>query len=111
MLGGASEPDARQRGIVAAIIGAKAKLDHTVDHKVEKAAAEKKKNTTITAGAFDHQVSRKMGSFFDATFLPVIKKLIEDGLSYDEVKRRVNIPAKRGVKVTADQFEERVGNR
>jgi hypothetical protein len=51
------DAEARQRGIVAAIMGAKAKSGHTVDHHAEKTAAEKKKKTTITAEAFDHQVA------------------------------------------------------
>jgi hypothetical protein len=40
---GASDAEAKERGIVAAIMGAKAKAGHTVDHKADKTAAEKKK--------------------------------------------------------------------
>jgi hypothetical protein len=33
-----------------------------------------------------------MGKFFEDVFLPSLKKLVEEGLSYDEVKRLVKIP-------------------
>jgi hypothetical protein len=109
LLDGASDSDARERGMVAAIMGAKAKLGHTVDHQSEKKAAEKKKKTTITAEAFNRQVADKMGDFFDKTFLPAIRKLVEEGLTYDEVKRRVKIPTTWGAKITAEEFVERLG--
>ena len=57
--------------MVAAIMGAKAKLGHTggshKDYKADKEAAEKKKKTTITAESFDQQVADKMGEFFEKT--------------------------------------------
>ena len=103
--------EAKQRGIVAAIMGAKAKLGHTSgsqkDHQTEKTAAEKKKKTTITAESFDHQVADKMGEFFDKTFLPVIKKMVKASMSYDEVKSRLKIPSTWGAKITGEQFKER----
>jgi hypothetical protein len=92
-------------------MGAKAKLGHTggsqKDHDTEKTAAEKKKKTTITAESFDHQVADKMGEFFDKTFLPVIKKMVEASMTYDEVKRRLKIPSTWGAKITGEQFKER----
>ena len=48
-----------------------------------------------------------MGEFFDDVFLPTMKKLVEAGLSYDEVKRLVKIPATWGAKITGEQFRER----
>src|SRR4051794_1028463 len=90
------DEEARERGMVAAVMGAKARLGHKGvspdDYKADKDAAEKKKKTTITAGLFDHQVADKMGGFFAAVFLPTMKRLVEAGLSYDEVKRLVKIP-------------------
>jgi hypothetical protein len=56
---------------------------------------------------FDGQVSDKMGAFFDATFLPEIKKLVKDGMTYDGVKRRVRIPPIWGAKITGGDFVER----
>ena len=107
------EDEAKQRGMVAAIMGAKARLghrggSHEDDYKADRAAAEKKKKTTITAESFDRQVAGKMGDFFDDVFLPTMKKLVESGLSYNEVKRLVRMPSTWGAKITGDQFRERV---
>jgi hypothetical protein len=48
LLDGTPANEAKERGIVAAIMGAKAKLAHTggsqEDHQTDKTAAEKKKN-------------------------------------------------------------------
>jgi hypothetical protein len=101
LLDGQAESEAKQRGMVAAIMGAKAKLGHTVgghhdEYKADKDAAEKKKKTTITAESFDKQVADKMGGFFDDVFLPTMKTLVEAGLSYEEVKRLLNIPSTWG---------------
>jgi hypothetical protein len=48
-----------------------------------------------------------MGEFFDDVFLPVMKKLIEAGLTYDGVKRAVKIPSTWGAKISGEQFRER----
>ncbi len=107
-----TDDEAKQRGMVAAIMGAQARLgirkEHHEEFQAQKEAAEKKKKTTITAESFDKQVAHKMGSFFDEVFLPMIKKLVETGKSYDEVKRLVRIPTTWGAKITGEQFEDRV---
>jgi hypothetical protein len=87
-------------------MGANAKSGHAVDHHVDKKSAEKKKKTTITAASVDHEVADKSGEFFEDTFLPAMKKLVEAGLSHAEVKRRVKIPATRGAKLSGQQFKE-----
>jgi hypothetical protein len=111
LLDGLPDDEAKQRGIVAAIMGAQARLgvrrQQTVDHQALKEAAEKKKKTTITAASFDHQVADKMGPFFTRVFLPTMKKLVRAGLSYDEVKRVVAIPSTWGAKISGAQFEQR----
>ena len=92
LLDGMDDDEAKQRGMVAAIMGAQARLgvrrEHHEEFQAQKEAAEKKRKTTITAESFDKQVADKMGEFFDDVFLPMVKKLIEAGLSYNEVKRR-----------------------
>lgn len=113
LLDGVPESEAKQRGMAAAIMGAKAKLGHTAgtskdDFKTQKEAAEKKKKTTITAESFDDQVAEKMGGFFEKVFLPAMKKLVEAGRSYDEVKKLVEIPTTWGTKISGEQFKERV---
>jgi hypothetical protein len=111
LLDGLPNDEAKQKGMVAAIMGAKAKLGgggHKDDFKAQKDAAEKKKKTTITAESFDKQVADKLGGFFGTVFLPAMKKLVEAGLSYDEMKRLVKIPATWGAKITGEKFRERV---
>jgi hypothetical protein len=108
LLGGMSESDVKERGIVAAIMGAEARLGHGGDHEAEKEAAEKKKGKTITAESFDWQVADKMGRFFEEAFLPALTRLAEAGLSYDVVKRTVKIPGTCGAKITDEQFRKRV---
>lgn len=112
LLDGLEDDEARERGMVAAVMGAKARMGHTGgthhdDYKADKQAAEKKKKTTITAESFEKQVAHKMGEFFDDVFLPTMKKLAEAGLSYDDVKRLVKIPSTWGAKITGEQFKER----
>jgi hypothetical protein len=100
LLNGMDDDDAEQRGMVAAIMGAQARLGIRKEHKEEfqaqKEAAEKKKKTTITAESFDKQVAHKMGEFFNEDFLPMMKKLVEAAKSYDEVKGLVKIPSTWG---------------
>ena len=113
LLDGLDEGGAKERGMVAAVMGAKARQGHTDgshedDHKSQKDAAEKKKKTTITAESFDHQVADKLGKFFEKTFLPTMKKLVKADLSYDEVKKLVKIPATWGAKISGETFQERV---
>ena len=111
---GLPDDEARERGMVAAVMGAKARMGHGGgthhhdDYKADKDAAETKKKTTITAESFDRQVADKMGEFFDDDFLPAMKTLVGSGLSYDEVKRLVKIPTTWGAKVRGEQFRERV---
>jgi hypothetical protein len=111
LLDGLDDDEAKQQGMVAAIMGAQARLgvrrEHHEEYLAQKEAAEKKKKTTITAESFDQQVADKMGEFFDGVFLPTMKKLIEAGLSYDEVKRAVKIPSTWGAKIRGEQFRKR----
>jgi len=112
LLDGMTDDQAKQRGMVAAIMGAQARLgvrkEHHEEFQDQKEAAKKRKKTTITAESFDKQVADKMGEFFNVIFLPTLKKLVEADLSYDEVKRLVKIPSTWGAKITGEQFEDRV---
>ena len=111
LLDGLGDDEAKERGMVAAVMGAKAKSGHgggaQDDHKARKDAAEKKKKTTITAESFDRQVADKMGGFFKKTFLPTMKKLVKAGLSNDEMPKLVKIPTTWGAKPDGDEFRER----
>src|ERR1700733_15862412 len=79
LLNGLDDDEAKQRGMVAAIMGAQARLgirkEHHEEFQAQKEAAEKKKKTTITAESFDKQVAQRMGGFFNDMFLPSMKKL------------------------------------
>jgi hypothetical protein len=114
LLDGMTDDEAKQRGMVAAIMGAQARMgirkEHHEEFQAQKEAAEKKKKTTITADSFDKQVAHKMGRFFDDMFLPNLKKLVEAGLSYDDVKRLVKVPSTWGAKINGEQFREQVVN-
>jgi hypothetical protein len=109
---GLDDDEAKQRGMVAAIMGAQARLgirkEHHEEFQAQKEAAEKKKKTTITAESFDKQVAHKMGKFFDEVFLPSLKKLVEARRSYEDVKRLVKIPGTWGAKISGEQLEDRV---
>jgi hypothetical protein len=111
LLDGYDDDQARQRGMVAAVMGAQARLgvrrEHHERYTSLKEAAERKKKTTITAESFDRQVAHKLGRFFDEVFLPVMKTFAKGGLGYDEVKRVVKIPALWGAKISGEQFKER----
>src|SRR5512135_3885248 len=84
---GLEDDEAKQRGLVAAIMGARARRgvrsEHPEEFQAQKEAAERKKKTTITAELFDQQVADTMGGFFDEVFLPTMKNMVEAGLSYD----------------------------
>ena len=112
LLDGMTDDEAKQRGMVVAIMGAQARLgirkEHHEEFQAQKEAAEKKKKTTITAESFDKQVAQRMGGFFNDMFLPSMKKLVEARRSYEDVKRLVKIPGTWGAKITGEQFEERV---
>jgi hypothetical protein len=108
---GLPEDQAKERGMVAAIMGAHSRLGlhtrHGDDFQASKEAAEKKKKTTITAQAFDRQVRDQLGGFFDETFLPLKTRLVQAGLSYEDVKRAVKIPSTWGAKLGGEPFRER----
>src|SRR3954447_3562289 len=65
LLDGLEDDEAKQRGMVGAIMGARARMgvrrDHHEEFQAQKEAAEKKKKTTITADSFDKQVAHKLG--------------------------------------------------
>ena len=96
LLDGHDDDQAKQRAMVAAIMGANARLgtrgEHLDDFSSLKDSAERKKKTTITAHSFDNQVALKMGRFFDEVFLPVLRTFANSGLTYEDIKNIVKIP-------------------
>ena len=109
---GLSEPEAKQRGIVAAVMGARARgvsrggPRAPADSRTSKQGAATKKQT-LTAATFDQQVASKLQPFYGSVFLPTMKQLVDAHLTYDQVKNILEIPPAIGAKITAKQFEER----
>jgi hypothetical protein len=117
LLSGMSADEAKVRGMVAAIMGAHARLGlppsghaHDEGFREEKDRAERKKRTSITAESFDRQIAAKLGGFFDEVFLPAMTKLAQAGLSYDEVKKAVGISSRWGAKISGDRFQEGISS-
>ena len=111
LLHGSPDDEAKQRGMAAAIMGAQARsgvrTEYHEEFQARNQAAEKKKMATIGPDSFDKQIVQKMAVFFDDEFLPNMRKLVEAGLSYDDVKRLVKIPTTWGAKITGEQFKQR----
>src|SRR5436309_3388719 len=84
---GLSEDEAKARGLDVAVRCAQ--IHKGVTRKSDQEPASKKKPSTLTAAAFDQRVASKMGPYFAKTFLPTVLRLVEAGLSYDDVKRAV----------------------
>ena len=109
---GLPEPEARQRGIVAAVMGARSRgLNRggprpPADSKASHPGAVTIKQT-LTAATFDEQVAAKMQPFYSSVFLPTMKKLVAARLTYDQVKEILKIPPAVGAKITAKEFAER----
>lgn len=105
-------PAAKQRGIVAAIMASRSRgvsrggPRAPVDPKASKPSA-KTRQQTLTDATFDKQVAARLQPFFDAVFLPTIKKLVEARLTYDQVKDVVKISPAVGAKITPKEFAER----
>jgi hypothetical protein len=110
------EEHAMQRGMVAACRGDHGglRLGWALDASARRISnpsrkqPRRRKKTTITAESFDRQAEHKIGDdFFGQVFLPLMKKLVEAHLSYEEVKRIVAIPSTWGAKISGEQFRER----
>lgn len=109
---GLPEPEAKQRGIVAAVMGARSRgvsrggPRAPADSKTSKQGAGTKKQT-LTAATFDQQVTSRLQPFYSSMFLPTMKKLVDFRLSYEQVKDILKISPAVGAKITSKQFEER----
>ena len=109
---GVPDPEARQRGIVAAVMGARSRgvsrggPRAPADSRTSKQGAATRKQT-LTAATFDEQVAAKLQPFYGSVFLPAIKQLVDARLTYEQVKDILKMPPAVGAKITAKQFEER----
>jgi hypothetical protein len=111
---GLTENASKERGITAAVMGARARgLSRAApggDSNLEplkSSEAQKAKKKTLTADLFDQQVALKLGPFFDELFLPTMKQLVATGLSYQKLKDVLEMPADVGAKMSAELFKQR----
>ena len=109
---GSTEEEAKIHGIVIAIIGYKARTGKEKPaYKFEVKGKEKGVAVThrnqekfVTTAEFD-KLMKKMGEkYYKAVFSPAIENLYDQGYSYDEVKKAVQIPSTIGAKVSLDKF-------
>ncbi len=109
---GFPDDEARERGIVAAVMGARGRgivrggrSPSSNSSKVKQAPGTRKK--TLSARTYDEQVKSKLQPFHDSVFLPTMKKLVAARLSYDQVKKLLEIPPTIGARITGDEFARR----
>ena len=112
--GGLSDREAKERGIVAAVMGARSRGIRRGGRNRSGSSSSKQeprtKKRVLTAETYDEQVRNKLQPFHDAVFLPTMKKLVDSGLSYNQVKKLVQIPSAIGAKITADEFTRRTAS-
>jgi hypothetical protein len=109
---GVSDREAKERGIIAAVMGARSRgvgrrsrSQPGGSSALNSATSPRKK--TLTAEAYDQEISGKLRPFYDSVFLPTMKKLVDAHLSYQQVKNVVEIPAAIGARITALEFSSR----
>ncbi|MFW9938540.1 MAG: hypothetical protein ACFFD5_12895 [Candidatus Thorarchaeota archaeon] len=109
---GHSEEEAKIHGIVIAVVGYQARLGKEPQkYKLEQKGKEKgvsvthrKKEKWITTADFDKIVNKIGNKYYQKVFSPAIENLYNQGYSYDEVKKAVDIPSKIGAKISLDKF-------
>ncbi len=109
---GHNEEESKIHGIVIAIVGYQARLGKkTQKYQVEQKGKEKgvslihrKKEKWVTTKDFDKIIKKIGPKYYKEIFSPVIQTLYDQGYSYDDVKKAVNIPSKIGAKITLDKF-------
>jgi hypothetical protein len=110
---GLTDNEAKERGITAAIMGARSRgltrgsAGGNGNHEPLKSTAPKAKKKTLTADLFDQQVGLKLDPFFNELLLPRMKQLVETGLSYQKLKEVLEMPSDVGAKMSAEAFEQR----
>lgn len=111
-LTGSSEAQAKEYGYMIAVMGARGKggrggypgKKSTGATTIKKAAP--KKASVFSAADYDGKIVAKMGAFYKQ-FLPAIEKLVKAGLSYDQVKAKIDFPKGRGTKMEGAEFLKR----
>ena len=109
---GSNEEEAKIHGIVIAIIGYKArtgkeKQPYTYETKRKEkgvSITHRNKEKFVTPAEFDKIIKKIGEDNYKRVFSPAIENLYNQGYSYDEVKKAVQIPSTIGAKVSLDKF-------
>lgn len=109
---GHSEEEAKIHGIVIAVVGYQARLGKQVQkYQIEQKGMEKgvslthrKEEKWITTKDFDKIINKIGEKYYKKIFSPAIENLYNKGYSYDEVKKKIDIPSKIGAKISLDKF-------
>ena len=110
---GLDDDEAKRRGLVAAVMGAKARTGtpagaiRTTIRPTRKPPRGRSRRPSPPSPSTGRSPT-SWAHFFDGLFLPGLKKLVEAGLSYDEVKKVLKIPATWGAKIGGARFRERI---
>jgi hypothetical protein len=109
---GVSDREAKERGIVAAVMGARSRgvgrrSRSQPGGSSEGNSATSPRKRTLTAETYDQEVYSKLRPFYDSEFLPTMKKLVDAHLSYQQVKEVVEMPVAIGARITALEFSSR----
>ncbi|MFX1498540.1 MAG: hypothetical protein ACFFBH_13515 [Promethearchaeota archaeon] len=109
---GHSEEEAKIHGIVIAVVGYQARLGKQVQkYQIEEKGKEKgvslthrKEEKWITTKDFDKIINKIGEKYYKTIFSPALENLYNEGYSYDEVKKKIDIPSKIGAKISLDKF-------
>ena len=111
LLDGLDDDEAKQRGMVAAIMGVRhgwaSGRNTTRSSRPRRKPPRRRKRRPSPPSRSTSRSLTRWASFFDDVFLPMIKKLVEAGMSYDEVKRLVKIPRPGGRRSRASSSRSR----
>ena len=116
---GHNEEEAKIHGIVIAIVGYQARLGKKAQkYQVEQKGKEKgvslthrNKEKWVTTKDFDKIIKKIGEKYYIEIFSPAVQTLYDQGYTYDDVKKAVNIPSKIGAKITLDKFIPFLGSK
>jgi len=109
---GHSVDEAKIHGIVIAIVGYQSKIGKMKEKYdlTEKngengiSITHRNKEKWISSKEFDKIIKKIGKKYYDLIFSPAIQNFYNLGLSYEAVKKKVEIPSQIGAKITLDKF-------
>lgn len=111
-LSGSNDAQAKEYGYMIAVMGARGRGGHGASKSSGASAtisATKKVKPTsaFSANDYDGKIVSKMGDFYKNEFLPAVQRLVQAGMTYDQIKKAVDFPAVRGAKLEGNVFVQR----